>query len=309
MVPVPLRDRPLDLVGFGIVSIDDLLFVDRYPAADSKTFVSGASRQGGGLTGTALVAAARLGAKCAYAGVFGSNEQSLWSIEEFEREHVDCSNIIHLESAKPFHSIIVVSGDDGSRTIICNDEHVAARPAESVDLELVSMARVLFIDHLGVDGMLLAAQIARRTNTETVADIEQNKHPKVEELIATIDHLILSSQFAREITGAGDAAKATEGLHRGSGRACTAVTDGENGCWYTTAVGQMGLQHEPGLHVEVVDTTGCGDVFHGAYAAGIAFGWDPARCIRFANATAALKAKQPGGRLGIPNRAAVESLL
>ena len=68
-------------------------------------------------------------------------------------------------------------------------------------------------------------------------------------------------------------------------------------------------RHQPAYRVEVVDTTGCGDVFHGAYAAGLAQGVGTAERVRLATATAALKATRHGGQAGIPSRAAVEAFL
>jgi sulfofructose kinase len=90
-------------------------------------------------------------------------------------------------------------------------------------------------------------------------------------------------------------------------RACCVVTAGERGCWYAERDGEV--HHFPAYQVEVVDTTGCGDVFHGAYAASIARGEPVPTAIRIATATAGLKATQPGGRSGIPTRAAVEAFL
>ena len=90
-------------------------------------------------------------------------------------------------------------------------------------------------------------------------------------------------------------------------RACCAVTAGAQGCWYSEHGGRV--RHFPAFRVPVVDTTGCGDVFHGAYAASIARGDGIDRAIQVATATAGLKASQPGGRAGIPDRVAVERFL
>ncbi len=60
-----------DILGLGCTAVDDLIYVESYPAADSKVRIRRRERQGGGLTGTALVAAARMGARCQYAGGLG----------------------------------------------------------------------------------------------------------------------------------------------------------------------------------------------------------------------------------------------
>jgi sugar/nucleoside kinase (ribokinase family) len=90
-------------------------------------------------------------------------------------------------------------------------------------------------------------------------------------------------------------------------RQAVVVTCGAAGAWFAGIDGVV--QHQPAFSVKVADTTGCGDVFHGAYAAEIVRGVAVADCVRFASAAAALKATQPGGQRGIPTRAGVERFL
>jgi sulfofructose kinase len=85
------------------------------------------------------------------------------------------------------------------------------------------------------------------------------------------------------------------------------VTAGERGCWYAEYDGPV--QHFPAFQVEVVDTTGCGDVFHGAYIASLAQGESIGRAIQVASASAALKATSGGGRSGIPDRDTVDRFI
>jgi len=298
-----------DILGFGIVAVDDLLMVENYPPPDAKIAVLEKSRQGGGLTGTALVAASRLGVKCAYGGVLGDDELSVWTLAELEREGVDCVPVIRQTDASPYHSTIIVDRTHHTRNIFFSGAGVTSRPLSEIDASLVSQARVLFVDHEGLESVLHAVLIAQKLNIPTVADIESDEHPKTDELIDMIDHLILSANFACNFTGVDDPARAVESLHKGAQRACTAVTVGKEGCWYISAEKEGSIQHHPAFEVQVVDTTGCGDVFHGAYATGIACGWDVSRCIRFASAAAAIKATKTGGRAGIPDRSTVLQFL
>ena len=294
-----------DILGFGIVTVDDFLIVESYPSPDAKTPVLEQTRQGGGLTGTALVAASRLGAKCAYGGVLGEDELSEWTLSELEHEGIDCASVIRQPDASLIHAIIVVDRTHHTRNIFFSEAGVEFRPPTSIDATLVSQAKVLFVDHGEIESALHAVVLARKLGIPTVADIERNKHPQTSELIAQIDHLILSMGFACEYTGTDSPAKAVESLHKSTQRSCTAVTAGKEGCWYISAEKEGYIQHQSAFEVDVVDTTGCGDVFHGAYAAGIAWGWDASRCVRFAAATAAIKATKAGGRAGIPDRATV----
>ena len=298
-----------DILSFGIVAVDDVLIVESYPSPNTKTPVLEKSRQGGGLTGTALVAASRLGAQCAYGGVLGDDELSTWTLAELEREGVDCAPVIRQADARPYHSIIVVDRKHHTRTIFFSGAGVTPRPLAEIGASLVSRARVLFIDHQGIEGMLRAARIAKTLGIPTVADIERHEDSQTGELIEHIEHLILSASVACTRTGEKDPIRAVECLHGSTQRACTAVTAGNEGCWYISAEQPGSVRHHPAFEVQVADTTGCGDVFHGAYAAGIAWGWRVPRCIRFASAAAAIKATKAGGRAGIPDRATVFQFL
>lgn len=296
-----------DVLGLGIVAVDDLIMVDNYPQPDSKMRGLGEIRQGGGLTGTALVAGARLGGKCAYAGMLGTDELSNWTVAELEREGVDCSLTLRSSDVKPYHAIIIVDINHHTRTIIFTDEGVKIRPKETIDEDYVSKAKVILIDQLGIDVMLHTTLLAKKLGVPTVADIEREDHPQTKELINHIDHLILSTSFAGKLTGKTDPIDQVKALH--NGRACTAVTAGIKGCYYTTKADKEKVYHQRAFKVQTVDTTGCGDVFHGAYAVGIAWGWDVPKCIRFASAVSALKATKAGGRAGIPDLETVEKFL
>jgi len=297
-----------DIIGFGIVAVDDVMIVENYPPPDSKVPIIEKSRHGGGLTGTALVAASRLGAKCAYGGVIGKSELSNWTLEELARENIDCRPVLIIPNSQPYHAIIMVDKTHHTRNIFFSGDGVMPRPMDTIDESLISKAKVVFIDQLGIDSMLRAVTIAKNLGIPTVADIERDEHPQTRELINNIDHLILSTAFAGRLSGSDDPFKQVEILHGDAQRLCTAVTAGVRGCWYISQQSEKVL-HQPAFKVQVVDTTGCGDVFHGAYAAGISWGWEVSKCIEFAAATAAIKATKPGGRAGIPDKLAVENFL
>lgn len=302
-----MSEKIWDILGFGIVAVDDVLIVDSYPPPDSKVEIISKNRYGGGLTGTALVAASRLGAKCAYAGVVGNSELSKWTIDELTKEGIDCSPVIIVPESQPFHAIVIVDRTHNTRNIFYTSQGVMTRPLEEINEELISKTKIVFVDQLDIDGMLKAAIIARRLGIQTVADIERDDHPRTKDLLEIVDHLIISTAFARKLTGSDDPVDQVMKLHESSKRLCTAVTAGDKGCWYVHKDGEV--KHQPAFKVQVVDTTGCGDVFHGAYSAGIAWGWSVPDSIKFASATAAIKATKPGGRSGIPNKETVEEFL
>src|SRR2546425_11001932 len=106
-----------DIVGLGCAAVDDLLYVPAYPQADAKVQIRRRERQGGGLTATALVAAARLGSSCAYAGVLGSDSLSEFAIEQLAAERIDLRHLRQRSRAGPVHSFIVVDEARETRNI------------------------------------------------------------------------------------------------------------------------------------------------------------------------------------------------
>jgi sulfofructose kinase len=297
-----------DILGFGAVAVDDLLLVDSYPPPDSKMPVREKQREGGGLAGTALVAAARLGACTAYAGVLGDDELSRFTIEGLERAGVDCTSVRYQPDARPYHSTIIVDLSGGHRTILFTAAGVTSPTAAEVTEELVAACRLLFVDSTVAALGLHVLGLARARGIPVVADLERFSGPEIPELTRQVDHLIVGTGFAGQVTGETDPAVMVRALRTPAHTACV-VTAGERGCWYMSKETGDAVCHQPAYRVQVIDTTGCGDVFHGAYAAAIVRGESVPRAIKVASAAAGLKATQPGGRRGIPNWEAVERII
>jgi sulfofructose kinase len=297
-----------DVLGMGCAAVDDLLYVTEYPAPDAKVRVRRRERQCGGLTATALVATARLGSRCAYAGTLGDDEDSRFVVAALQREGVDVAPLVQRPSARPIRCTIIVDESRHTRTILYDLAGTAGADADEPPADVIRSARVLMIDHYGVEGLTRAARIAREAGIPVVADFEHHEWPGFMDLLALVDHLIVSLSFAQRLTGAAGPDEAVERLWS-TGRSLVAVTDGEHGCWYREANAAGVTLHLPAFSVAVCDTTGCGDVFHGAYASALARGLGAGERMRFASAAAALKATQPGGQAGIPTRADVEAFL
>ncbi len=306
-----------DVLGFGAVTVDDLIYVEHYPMPDMKVAVLDKQRHGGGLVGTALVAAARVGATVAYAGILGDDDLSQYTRVEFAREGVDCSPVINRAEARPIHSMIIVDASNGQRSIMASFVGVQWRMPVEIDEALITQCRVLFLDHHAIDGGLRAIELAHAHGIPVIADIERESEPRAEQLLPLIDHLIVGAGFAQRKTGETNPVAMVKGLRMLSNHQATCVvTAGELGCWYAT--GSSGgrrtepdapVVHVPAHSVQVVDTTGCGDVFHGAYAACIAQGESVDQAVRVATAAAGLKATKPGGRAGIPSRATIDAYI
>jgi sugar/nucleoside kinase (ribokinase family) len=297
-----------DVLGLGCVAVDDLLYVEHYPLADAKVPVRRRDRQCGGLTATALVAAARLGARAAFAGVLGQDDDSRFVMDCLRREGIDLSHLVVRAGIRPIHSTIIVDETRRTRTILHDLTGASGADPELPPDEVIRATRVLLVDQFGVEGMTRAARIARAAGIPVVADFERGDWPGFAELLALVDHLLVSRHFAVRQTGITEPTAALRALWTDA-RQVVVVTGGEEGCWYLSAAEPGRLQHQPAFAVATVDTTGCGDVFHGAYAAALAQGLDlPAR-IRLASAAAALKTLQPGGQAGIPSRVRLEAFL
>ncbi len=291
------RTKPVDVLGLGAVAVDDFIEVEAYPGPDTKARVVGRQRHCGGLTAIALIAAARLGGNCAYAGVLGQDELSRFVLDCLEREKVNVSWVRQRSFARPVHSNIIVDKRRGSRTVFYDLEHVVGAGVD-VPAEPILSCRVLFVDNLGVPGMIRAARVARRAGIPVVADFESDRDKRFPELLSLTDHLIISREFATALTGQRSPQKAVRALAHPD-RGVTVVTCGAGGCWYW-ARGWHAPRHQGAFQIKAVDTTGCGDVFHGAYAFGLARSLPLEERLRLAAAAAALKASRGGGLAGIP---------
>jgi len=283
------QGQAFDVLGVGCAAVDDFLYVPSFPAADAKVQVERSARRCGGLTGAALVTAARQGARCVYAGCLGTDELSRYVADDFAREGISTAPAPRLPEARVVRSVIVVGRDTGSRNIFFQTEGLLGAHDSLPSDEVIRSARVLFIDHYGMRGNLRAARLARAHGVAVVADFEDASAPVFKEVLGLVDHLILSRTFALGITGEPDAARAALALWRPD-RVAVIVTCGAEGCWSVSAGEKPAACHHGAFPVKAADTTGCGDVFHGAYAARLARAEALDKCIRFAAAAAALKA-------------------
>ena len=294
-----------DVLGLGCATIDELLFVGNYPPADSKIPVQKVESQGGGLTATALVAAARIGASCAYAGQLGHDETSQKVAQILKNEGVDTSLIPWRDDAAAIRSVIVVDTSNQTRTIFFHRAGNVGAALDAPSEADIATSKVLLIDHYGGVGNVRACKIARKHKIPIVADFERENVENFAEFFPLVDHLILSQDFARKLTGHTKTPNMVRLLWN-SNRAVVIVTCGKDGCW---SLENGVFRHHAAFEVPVADTTGCGDCFHGVYAATLAWNWPLEKRILWASAAAAIKAGVVGAQKGLPNRAQIEEFL
>ncbi len=291
---------PLDVLGVGTIAVDEILTLEGYPEEDSKVRVLARRRRLGGITAAALAAAARLGARAAISGALGDDEDSRFARAALAELGIDLSFLASDPAAHPFRGTILTVSGSATRTIL-------SEPGESgtVAIPQLPRARIVLVDHHTPLRAIPAIARLRAQGAQVVADLERDT-PAAAELMALADHLILPLAGARRRVGAGASEAPGALLERLAqpGRLLTAITDGERGVWFATASER---RWQPAFVVAAIDTTGCGDTFHGAYAAAAARGESAADCVRGAAAAAALKACHPQGLP--PDRASVAAFL
>jgi sulfofructose kinase len=286
-----------DVVGVGAVSVDVTGTVPHWPEPGSKLQLEDLEVCDGGLVGTALVAVSRLGGRSCFLGRMGYSEWALRAVEQLDREGVDTSLVIRENGAGPHFAMVLTLQSDGQRTIFYSKSAVRYPDSGLIPADAwLGRTRVFLFDSgSGLGGLSLARE-ARRAGTPVVIDAEQIS-PELDALLECTDHIVIPETLASEIHP--DWNREAD-LRRLCLRAdqTVVVTLGADGCIASSP--EEGVCRLPAYSVEVVDTTGCGDVFHGAYALGVARGLDlEARC-RLASAAAALAATRLGGRAGIP---------
>lgn len=292
-----MTKRP-NLIGFGSIAVDDLVYISHFPRQGTKMQVDNLLRHGGGLAGTALVAAARLGANPSYFGVLGDDALSNFTIKAFQSENVKTDLCIKKIGAKPFHSIILVVRPNGERTILYTREGYTLPSKEDLAPEKFEGCEMIFIDSTAHPIFEHVCRIAHTLGIPILADIEHTTNLPHQSVLDTIQYWLCNIEIARQFTGKTtpvDILRSLETTHRKA----SAITAGENGCWFKE--NNKPAHFLPAYPVDAMDTTGCGDVFHGAFAAAILRDSTIPDAIMQAAAAAAMKATQPGGRKGIPN--------
>ena len=295
----------VDVVGLGLNATDTVMTVREFPALGGKERVVTLSMQAGGQVATALVACRRLGLKVRYIGKVGDDPAGKLQLASLRREGLDLVDTKVARGVPNQYAYIVVDQATGERTVFWDrDARLAVQPKELKPIAITS-ARLLQLDGCDVEAALVAARWARRARIPVVADLD-TVYKKVEKLFPYIDYLIASTQFLPAVTGHADPFKVLENMAREFRVGTPGMTLGRDGALVYHAGRFI---YSPGFVVETVDTTGAGDVFHGAFAYALLAGWDIARALDFSNAMGALNCTAIGARGGIKSQAEAEHLM
>jgi sugar/nucleoside kinase (ribokinase family) len=298
-------DNAIDVLGLGSVTVDFVGTIAAWPGRGVKTMLDRFTVCDGGLVGTALVAVARLGGKAAFAGKLGRSEMARRALDALGRESVDTSFVLETQDAEPIVAFILIDRSGGQRNIFWTRQNVQyPMPWEFPEPDWFQRTRVLLIDFESGPAGIEAARTARRHHIPVVIDVERDE-PHVAEAMRVSSHIIVSEDFAGGYTGRRNVTEMLAAL-RSDPEQVVIITRGEKGCVGLCNAGNFAL---PAFPVDVVDTTGCGDTFHGAFALALARGQAVVPAARFASGAAALCATQLGGRAGIPTAAQLEQFL
>ncbi len=284
-----------DVVGLGFSSLDTVGLVPHLPQLDEGAPLLGITRQGGGPVAQALVTLRRLGADVGFVGSLGDDEAGQTMVASLQAEGVDTSRLFITPGCTSPQCIILVHAPTGMRSICCEGGTAPPAPAERLDLDYVCSGRFLHLDGSSSAAALVAAQEARRRGVRVCLDAG-GPSDALSALVPYVDVLIASERF---VAGMATSPSLAEGAAQllTQGPSIVVVTSGKHGSLTASSTGAFAT---PAFDVPVVDTTGAGDVFHGAFLYGLLQGWDLPQVTRFAAAMAALKCRALGGRAGIP---------
>ncbi|AZO03119.1 MULTISPECIES: PfkB family carbohydrate kinase [unclassified Mesorhizobium] len=290
------------ILGFGAIAIDDIVYVDQ-PLSAGKGKVLQSTRAFGGNVATALAAVARLGGSAGFIGWLGSADDDA-ALCDLVASGVETAFAPRHPDARPVRSRITV-GSDGDRFIAYDDDAMLGTAPDFPD-DILSRATVLIVDSYAIRSLDAVAR-ARDLGLAILGDVEWSAGPATDRLMALCDHLILPLGFARTATGCRAPAEMLDALWSPS-RSAVVLTDGGRGVYYRGRE-ETTLWHLPPHRVAIVDSTGAGDCFHGAYAHALTRGADTAGRVALAAAAAALSITGRGGREALPTDNQVTELL
>jgi sugar/nucleoside kinase (ribokinase family) len=292
------------VVGVGENSVDLLVRLPARPefGPGEKMPIESQTLAMGGQVVTALCTCASLGLRTAYVGVFGDDEHGRFARRELEQRSVDTSASFVRQA--PTRQAVILVDAQGERSVLWSrDPALALRPGD-VPEERLQQSRVVHLDGVDADAAIRSATVARQAGAIVTCDIDV-ADTAAATLFEGATHPIVAERVPPALTGQADVERALRQLRRRhSGPIC--VTLGARGALLLDG---DDLHFAPPPDVNVVDTTGAGDVFRGAYITALLEGLRPEAVLRFATVAAAISCTRVGAVGGVPTRAEIESML
>ncbi|MCL2743189.1 MAG: carbohydrate kinase family protein [Planctomycetaceae bacterium] len=295
----------MNIVGIGANVHDTLIRLSDFPVEDTKMPVDAVVPSGGGPCATGLVAAAQLGAKTAWLGQLSDDTAGTFLLDDFRRFGVSTDFIGIKPGYSTFSATVLLNEKNGSRTCLLSRGNLPPLELNGRQLDAIAASQILMVDGNELNAAVAGAHYARKHGTKVLYDAG-GLYPDVEQLLAETDLLIPSEEFALKFTGKSTAEDSARELFKQFRPDVVVITRGSRGgiiCLENT------LETYPAFDVEVVDSNGAGDVFHGAFAFAFTCGMPFMECCRFASAAAALKCTKIGARNSAPSYEQVRCFL
>jgi sugar/nucleoside kinase (ribokinase family) len=295
-----VNKKYIDVIGLGASTIDLITLVAHFPAKREAQQALAMAIQGGGPVATAIVAAARLGGKTAMVDSIGDDWAGKLILQDFQMEGIETDTIEIQRGHTTSISNILVSSDNGVRAIMFLPGSVPELILSESQKDAIRSAKMIHLNGRHWKACLEAIELAKQQNVRISFDGGAHRFkPEMKALLPLTDICIVAKEFAERYTGEEDLS-ASAGLLLEEGPEIAVVTNGREGSWICT---KEGLSfHQPAfLFPKTVDTTGCGDSYHGAFLAGLLKGFTVRQAAILASAVAGMNTQSLGGRAGIPD--------
>jgi sugar/nucleoside kinase (ribokinase family) len=284
-----------DVAGVGLNATDTVLLVPRFPAYAGKEAFEEEFVSPGGQVASAMVTCARLGLRVKYIGTVGDDERGRIQMESLQSSGVNLDHVQVRNNTANQSAYIVIDRSTGERTVFWRrPEGLRLDPSE-IKPEMIACARLLHIDGHDTAAVAKAARIARQRQIPVTVDVDTVYHG-FDRVLPFVDYLITSSEFPAQWTNERDPFRALEMIQDEYGMRVAAMTLGAQGSLART---EGRFHYSPAFVVNCVDTTGAGDIFHGAFCYAVLKGMTMSETLDFCNAMAALNCMALGARGGI----------
>ena len=294
-----------DVVGVGLNATDTLLIVPHFPAYAGKVPFEREILSPGGQVASAMVACARLGLRVKYIGTVGDDERGRVQMESLQTSGINLDHVQIRRQCANQSAYIIIDRSTGERTVLWSRSDCLRLSPEAITPEQITCARLLHIDGHDTAAVARAAAIARAHGIPVTIDVDTIYHG-FDGVLPNVDYLVTSSEFPVQWTNERDPFKALRMIQAEYGMRVAAMTLGAHGALALTG-GQF--IYSPAFVVNCLDTTGAGDVFHGAFCYAVLQGMTMRDSLDFSNAMAALNCTALGARGGIRGIEDVRSLM
>jgi sulfofructose kinase len=294
-----------DVVGVGLNATDTLILLPRFPSYGGKVPFQCEVLSPGGQVATAMVTCAKLGLQAKYIGTLGDDERGALQHESLRSSGVNIEDVEIRSNCPNQSAYILVDQTTGERTVLWHRDDCLAIDAAALTPEKIACAKLLHIDGHDTAAVARAAEIARANRIPVSVDVD-TIYPGFDRVLPNVDYLVASSEFPSRWTGEPDPLRALATIQDEYGMHVAAMTLGADGA---LARVDGRFLYSPGFIVDCIDTTGAGDVFHGAFCYSVIENMPVRDALEFSNAMAALNCTALGARGHIAGLAEAHSLL